>query len=360
MSAHAGENRLPGRLLGFFHLENAFNSRFQAISVDWRPIKIHTLGPCNRCPIMRIDITIPVQKGERTLARGHEAFVSDPEIYSALFKLAVDHLGIPSHKRDSFIVNTPEANRYLAEFFALLEEAGWKPFHGSFVPEELKDSRFIVFRRRWYEKNDLDMPEFLTIEGWGSCFGVFECNEIRDGLYVGNVRKTKWKSRIGIAKNYAGLFRRSPQFVNDELKRDLEASDLIGLTLLPVLWDRPEKAKGKFWQLSSSVTMPRCLLPIIDVPNNGIPFRCYDDGSHVFRELVFRRSEVMAMAPFDVALTSKEEDIRVGPDNWRHTVVISQRCRKVFNKLKLTSARLHAVRLEADDWKQTDSNHQKF
>ena len=309
--------------------------------------------------LMRIDISCSVQKGERTSPLGHTAYISDPELYSALSKLAVEHLGMSLPERDYIYVNTPQSNPYLPEFFALLDKAGWRPFYGHFVPEELKESRFYVYRRRWYEQNDLDKPEYLTIENWGSCFGVFDCIEIRDGLYVGNVRKTKWKSRIGKIKNYASHFGRSPQFVNDELRRDLEAAGLIGITFLPVLWDRPEKAKGQFWQLSSTITIPRCLLPILDVPNNGVPFRCYDDGGRVFHELVFRRSEVMAMPPFDVALTSKEEDIRCGPDTWRQTVVISQRCRKIFNKLKLTSASLSAVRLEADDWKQTDSDHQK-
>ena len=270
--------------------------------------------------------------------------------------MAVSHWGIKMvRQNDTLAANVPENDPHILEAFALLQEAGWEPFFGEFVPPRVKDSRFWVRRLRYYDKRDFDEPEYLTIHRWGNWHRIFEYDGVDGNLFKGKVAKAKWNSRYGITNNP-----RSPSFVNDELKGELEAAKLIGLTFLPVLWDQPEKAKGKFWQLTSNITMPRCLLPILNVPETQQPWTTYDDGGHFPQELVFRRSQVEAIEPFDVALTSPEEEIHCGPNSWTRTLVVSQRFRQVIKKLKLTTAELIPARLVADDWQRPLSDHDRL
>ena len=284
------------------------------------------------------------------------AYVVENDTYSAIWNLAVTFWGLKMQRQtDSFVPKVPEGEPHLSHAFTLLKEVGWTPFFGEFTPPTCKDSRFRVRRLRYYEKRDFDEPEYLTIHRWGNWYRIFAYDGVKDGLYKGKVAKAKWSSRYGITDSA-----RSPSFVNDELKNDLEAAKLVGLEFLPVLWDQPATAKGKFWQISSSIVMPPCLLPILEVPEDRKPWTTYDDGGHFPQELVFRRSEVKTIEPFDVALTSPDEEIHCGPNSWPRTIVVSQRFRHVIKKLKLTTAELIPARLVSDDWQRPLSDHDQL
>ena len=303
---------------------------------------------------MKVDCSFWIRNTPRKTLFGTEAYVTDCQLFDSLWKFANEHLGV-SERRDYIKIEVPEKTSQLPIFLGLLKEAGWKPFFGEFLPPELKDSRFEVRRFRHYEKIDREKAEYLTIHRWGPWFAAIGYAGMNDEVYVGKVSGTKWATRYGRIDNS-----RSPRFVSDQLKAELEAAKLVGLTFLPVLWDHPEKAKGKFWQVSSSITMPRCLLPILNVPDTPSPWTIYDDGGHFPQELVFRRSEVKAIEPFDVALTAPEEEIHCGPNSWPRTLVVSQRFRQIIKKLKLTTAELISARLVADDWQRPLSDHDRL
>ena len=304
---------------------------------------------------MKTTIEFLVYNASSASPTGAAAYVLDRNIYTSIWRIATKPLGWDiKDQTNSCLVKAAPGDPQLAEILVLLNEAGWKPFYGEFVPLDLVDSRFWARRIRRYEKKDFDEAEYLTIHRWGGWDDVFQFDGIDNELFRGKVAGAKLNKRYGTTGTP-----RSPSFVNDELKCDLESAGLVGLTFLPVLWDRPEKAKGHFWQLSSSITMPRCLLPILDIPNS-VPFRDYDDGGHFPQELVFRRSQVEAIEPFDVALTAPEEQIHRGPNSWPRTLVVSQRFRQVIKKLKLTTAELIPARLVADDWQRPLSDHDRL
>ncbi len=74
----------------------------------------------------------------------------------------------------------------------------------------------------------------------------------------------------------------SPPFVRDDLRQELLDTGLVGLEFLPLRWDQPEKAKAVFWQMSSHVTMPPCLLPRVPI-SAFEPILYYDDGGGTSR-----------------------------------------------------------------------------
>ena len=305
---------------------------------------------------MKIEFALHVWKGPRTNSISAAAHVEDPEIYAAILEIAREKLGLRfGNDSTSASLQISESDSCVGQVFALLQKAGWTPFFGEFIPDEVKSSRFDVRRLRKYEKADLDAVDCLTVHRWGNWERIFVYEGVENGFYKGKVAKTKWGSRYGITDNA-----RSPRFVNDELKQELEAAKLVGLEFLPVLWDQPAKAKGKFWQITSSITMPRCLLPILQVPEPQQPWTTYDDGGYFPQELVFRRSQVEAIAPFDVALTAPEEEIHCGPNSWPRTLVVSQRFRQVIKKLKLTTVELVPARLVSDDWQRPPSDHDRL
>lgn len=305
---------------------------------------------------MTIELAFYVQKGNIGSRPAGMAYIEDAEIFAALLKVATEHFGLRfGSEPDSIAFNALSQSPYILEAFDLLRRAGWTPFYGEFIPDKVKGSRFDVRRLRKYEKKDFDAVDCLTVHRWGNWERIFVYDGMAGGLYKGKVDKAKWGSRYGITDNA-----RSPRFVNDELKGELEAAKLAGLTFLPVLWDNPAKAKGQFWQISSSITMPRCLLPILEVPETQQPWTTYDDGGHFPQELVFRLSEVKAIESFDVALTAPEEEIHCGPHSWPRMLVVSQRFRQVTKKLKLTTAELIPARLVADDWQRPLSDHDRL
>ena len=305
---------------------------------------------------MKTTIEFLVYNASSASSNGAAAYVLDRNIYTSIWRIATKPLGWDiKDQTDSCLVKAAPDDPHLAEILILLKEAGWKPFYGEFVPLDLVDSRFWVRRLRHYEKSDRDHVAYLKIEHWGGREPTFTAARAEGGSFLAKVAGAKWGNRVGYARTA-----RSPFFLNDDFKSALEAENLLGLNFLPVLWDHPEKAKGKFWQLSSSITMPRCLLPILNVPETQQPWTTYDDGGHFPQELVFRRSQVEAIEPFDVALTAPEEEIHCGPNSWPRTLVVSQRFRQVIKRLKLTTAELIPARLVADEWQRPLSDHDRL
>jgi hypothetical protein len=292
--------------------------------------------------------------GPKTSPFDTSAHVLDAAVFKNIWDIAYEG-EIGRKQTDQIFVQAANDDDRVEKIYRILRREKQYSFHGEFLPHEVHASHFRVRQIRCYKKWDLEEPEYLTIHRWGNWYRIFQYDSVKEGSYVGRVAKAKWASRYGITNNA-----RSARFVNDELKSELEKASLVGLTFLPVLWDYPEKAKVRFWQLSSSITMPRCLLPVLNVPEDRQPWTTYDDGGHFPQELVFRRSQVEAIEPFDVALTAPEEEIHCGPNSWTRTLVVSQRFRQVIKKLKLTTAELVPARLVADDWERPPSDHDRL
>jgi hypothetical protein len=142
---------------------------------------------------------------------------------------------------------------------------------------------------------------------------------------------------------------------DDHLRTQLEAEKLRGLRFDAVSYSPPEKAHYRtLWRMSSSIQMPRLRTPLVDcdgkpfvgpLGNQQSGYGCYpDDGIASPAILRFSQEDVAAMGPFDTAVTQE----RIG--SWDATayraVIVSQRFRQVFERLKIPGAEFIPVRLD--------------
>lgn len=248
-------------------------------------------------------------------------------------------------------ITVPEGDPGLEKVFAKLADAGWKPFFGQDVPIELTPGYLHVWRERTYSESDLNAAKYLSVVEWGNDDRAFFLSALENGTYVAEVTEAKWKWRLG---RIGVLY--SPPFVRDDLRQELLDAGLEGLEFLPLRWDQPKKVKAVFWQMSSHVTMPPCLLSLVRITSFNYLF--YDDGGHHPQELVFREAQVAAMEPFDAALTA--EDVFGVSNSWNRKLVVSQRFRTVCRELKLKNVTFAPVRLVSDDWQRPLTDHDRF
>ncbi len=289
----------------------------------------------------KIEISFWVHHGTYPFGKTtFEAYVPDSKIYGAIQDIAFEYLSARLPRRPYLQIQALEQDPHLARILDLLTEAGWKPHFGEDLPQGLAHNHFWVRRFRHYERGDRDKCGYLHVHGWSKGEALFEFDSVRDGLYCGKVKGVKWKGRYGRTSLHCHS---SPFFVNGDFKKELEAENLQGLAFKPVLFDKPEKARGEFWQMTSTVTMPPCLLTVLTIPSTPHALLCYDDGGHFPQELVFEESAVRKIEPFDVALT--RENICPLPNAWPYEIIVSQRFRQVCLKLKMSSVDLVPVRL---------------
>ena len=204
---------------------------------------------------------------------------------------------------------------------------------------------FRPYRPRHYEKKEYDQFEFVCLRpdklAW-----IAEFAENRDGVHV-----LKANARLENKLVFGNVEGTRVFYASVEGREFLDHQNLIGIAWEPVVFDHPEKAAKKLFQLRSSITMPKCLTPIVDdryidittLPESEVQGRNWDNGGYLPAEMSFRRSEVEALSPFDVALT--REVIGGFPRWYRHDVIVSQRFRQVLLKIKNTSVGFNPVHL---------------
>lgn len=296
---------------------------------------------------MKIYWSFRVILGQKPLASDLSSgcYLSEPDLFSEIREIVISSGGNAAARWQEIrnpgaSVYFPEGSPELNRILQLCKQCDRTPELSEHWSQELTDKKFWVHRIREYEPKDIRNAEYLTIVRWGVADPVFSYAGRRGERFVGKVAKAKWKKRYGLT--YCD---RSPRFVNDELRSELEARDLKGIVFHPVFFDHPEKAKGHFWELGSSLTMPPCLLPVVTIPRTDPPAgHAYDDGGHFPQELRFRRREVAALGDFDIAITREDIDLR--PSAWWRELVISQRAYRILRDLKVTTAVFAPVRLD--------------
>ena len=267
-----------------------------------------------------------------------QAFVLN-EVYRAIQDIAFEHLSAAPPRRPYLYLRAPEGDTYVQRILELLAQAGLHPYYGEKFPSELSPTHFWVQRFRHYEKSDRDACDYLSAL-WAQGEPLFEFDGVRDGLYCGKVKGGRWKARYGSTSMHCHY---SPFFVSGEFKKELETENFRGLVFKPVLFDKPEKVRGEFWQLTSTVTMPPCLLPVITHAGTPHDILRYDDGGYYPQELAFEEAAVRQIEPFDIALTL--ENLCPLPNAWPYDLVVSHRFHLVCQKLKMSSVRFIPVRL---------------
>lgn len=204
---------------------------------------------------------------------------------------------------------------------------------------------FRPYRIRHYEKKEYDLFEFLSLKPFKLAW-IAEFAENRNGVHV-----LKANARLKNKLIFGNVEGTRVFYASVEGREYLDHQNLIGISWDPVVFDRPEIAAKKLFQLRSSIMMPKCLTPIVDdryidittLPESEVQGRNWDNGGYLPAEMSFRRSEVEALGPFDVALT--QEVIGGFPRWYRHDVIVSQRFRQVLLKMKNTSVGFNPVHL---------------
>ncbi len=303
---------------------------------------------------MKVNWVFSIYPGPRPLVPvPYSPYIEDPVLYQRLYELIeptwegqYSRPNRPGHPSSSVRIDLPDGHSRLHQAIEMLRQAGWEPLLTEGFDQRLKDTHYLIRRIRHYDTKDYKSAEYFHITHWCDRTFIAEYSSMHDDHLVCRVTKAKWKTRYGYAMKR--LF--YPRLVNDELKEALESADLHGLSFRPVLFDRPEKAKGSFWCVYSSLSMPRCLVPMYETEvtgeNGNVKVRLYDDAGHYPVELVYGRQAIEAMEPFDAALASPEELGHPDQQPWERPLIVSARCRKVMlSQLRMTSVKFVPVRL---------------
>jgi hypothetical protein len=303
---------------------------------------------------MKIHWRFTVHPAEISERRIHDVcYVKDPILYRKLFgivepswKRSFGHPAPPGESHSFIPVDLAEDDPMLIQVVELVRQAGWEPYLGTNLSNDLINSHFQVRRIRHFEAKDFRNAEYFHITRWSDLTFVADYVGMQDCHLVCRVAKAKWKTRYGYAKKRPFY----PRLVNGELKEALEQAGLRGLTFQRILFDQPDKAKGTFWDVYSSLSMPRSHLPMyrtnVTGENGNVEVRLYDDGGHHPIELVYDRQEVAAMEPFDAALTSPEEMGHSDLHASQRDLIVSAKCRKVMlTQLRMTSVQFTPVHL---------------
>ncbi|MBK8036916.1 MAG: hypothetical protein IPK22_07230 [Verrucomicrobiaceae bacterium] len=206
-------------------------------------------------------------------------------------------------------------------------------------------TKFHGYRSRHYEKTEYDQFEFLSLRPEKLAW-IAEFAENRGGVHV-----LKANDRLKNKLAFGSVEQSRVFYASDEGREHLSGLNLTGIDWEPVVFDHPEKAAKGLFRLCSSVTMPKCLTPIVDsgytdvttLPEAEVQDRQWYNGGYLPAEMSFRRNEVEALGQFDVAIT---QELVGGFPRWYHPeVIVSQRFRQVLLKMKNKTAGFNPVHL---------------
>lgn len=261
--------------------------------------------------------------------------ITNPEQYKT-FRQKAAELGFPKAT-----INCPPDHPCLPILLKELEGLGWRAYHG-YVPPELKPTHFQIRTIVTYEAGEIDAAPFVRLQDrWAEWHitGFVRRNGKRwvghADEEVGHLTQQGWQQTHGVVDGWHNYF------VHPKVRAHFEKAGLK-LNYHPLEWDKPEEAKGKFWEIDTSHTMPPCLTKIISWEDGT---RVYEDEGCEPVELQYRRDEVAAMGDFDAAWTREEIGKPGDPRDGGHLLVVSQRFRRACLDFPLEHVSFVPVRL---------------
>ena len=235
----------------------------------------------------------------------------------------------PIEKAYSAKILTHPDDPRLAPVLEMLAKWGW---HASpkFLTSDLIGTHFELKIKRTWEEADLDAAPLLRLYVMSNTEGpTIGYSSHRDGIGIGSISQTEacesWGHLFGYASGYK-------HFVAAERIRPA-FEGLRGLEWRPVVWDEAEKAMVTFYEISSTLTMPPCLTPLVAYPISGDLW--YDEPGYHPPELAYDRTAVEAMGEFDIAWT-REATGMVDPRfemSFGPSLIVSQRFRQQLHPL---------------------------
>ena len=237
----------------------------------------------------------------------------------------------PRGREEYYAVKVREAadSVKVQEIRKLLNSAGLVEYtKHTIFPKDLRISHYAFKFIRKFTKSEIDSAQYLRMNINGLGYIASHADTTADG-YVLRVDKKQ--------KNTLAIGWLSPiitPFASDTGRAELEKHHFKGLEFFPAIFDKPEKVTKPLWMLTSSITLPPCLLPVqnqrgeIVDPNTEEGERIWDDAGRVLPVLRYDRGQIQAIGEFDIAKT--RELIGGMRRHYRHHYVVSQRFRKAI------------------------------
>jgi hypothetical protein len=198
----------------------------------------------------------------------------------------------------------------------------------SVIPEKLRHSHFAFRQIRKFAKSEIDSAQYLRMNISGLGYIASHADTTEDGYILRVDKKQKSSLKIGWLDVVI------TPFASDAGRGELEQCGFNGLEFVPAIFDKPEKVTKPLWMMTSSITLPHCLLPVqnhrgeIVDPTTEESGRMWDDAGRVQPILRYNRTEIEKVGEFDFAKT--RELIGGMKKHYRHHYVVSQRFRKAI------------------------------
>ena len=283
---------------------------------------------------MQSKVSIGIYKQEDGVDLG--GVITLPADLFAILYRYLDEVGLlfnekrPIEKAYSAKILTHPDDPRLAPVLEMLAKWGW---HASrkFLTSELIGTHFELKSKRTWEDADLDAAPLLRLYLMRklNSFSVLWYGRFENGVGVGVAESL---DQCESHDEPFGYVDGGKHLVVAERIRPVFAG-LRGLELRPVVWDHPEKVKSAFYEISSTLTMPPCLTPLVAYPISGDLW--YDEPGYEPPELAYDRTAVEAMGEFDIAWT-REATGMVDPRfelSFGPSLIVSQRFRQQLHPL---------------------------
>jgi hypothetical protein len=246
----------------------------------------------------------------------------------------------PSLTSSCFAVRSPSAHPSLSSLLEVIRRGGWLEVYDNFV--SLTPNQYRIRLVRHYDGSDLDHCEFLYLAPtWGEWPLTSFCGR-KGERWIGDVRRVGFHSKQGWAQPIGYIDGLRNYFVSQKILDDLIKARVVGLCVHELLWDKPELARGKFWEIDSHIVMPPCLLPVSEIDET----RFYAEGAYEPPELAFLGKDVYKLGTFDIARCAENLAQPRKPNRGSTVFVVSQRFRQTLKKLGLLpDVRMYPVRL---------------
>ena len=237
--------------------------------------------------------------------------------------------GVRDEDRSVFTIRCEERGQDIAVVLEFLKSCGWLPYYG-FTPPELRDSHFgLVMIRKW-EERDLDKAEMLRLTQFGTYLGpLVWFRGYTDGRFVGAAKSIGADNPVAWDEPFGNGDGHRDYFVHPTVKSAMER-ELKGCRFVPLEWDRPELAKGEFWEIDPEVIMPPCRTKLVLTNNEW----WFEEGGYHLAQVSYQREEVAALGEFDMAWTHEitGETAEDRPNYRGRILIVSQRFRRFFQR----------------------------
>jgi hypothetical protein len=269
---------------------------------------------------------------------------SDVEELGLVARLPVKEAGFSGR---SMHVDLDEKDPCLAHLYEeIFAKYQIRPSHWHVIPDAERQRYFGVMRNVTWTAKEVDCCEFVQLRCCNSIGDQENGNEeqwAREEYVVRLNSKQNSKVQLGLLIPFHGLA------VAEPLRSELLAANLIGLDFPPVIFMGGGKVKKPLWALKSHVILPDTLNSLQNSQGLAVPpnteWEChYDDGGRVPQTLRFKRDEVAALGPFDIAMTSARiANDRKAACRW---CIVSQKFRAELKRLKIPGLSYVPVVLE--------------